>query len=162
MMKNLLLTALVVAALSLVGCKSSTTVSDEYASVQKFEVVCLGSNHDGTQTLRSWGKGSSKSDAIENAKRNAVETVIFKGINSGGDCDKRPLVNQANARELYEDYFNAFFKKGGAYAKYVKLDEKRTSRINASGTSQEAWGVVLTVDRAALKKRLADDNLIDL
>ena len=86
---------------------------------------------------------------------------MFKGVTAGsGDCNKRPLINQPNARERYEDYFNAFFRSGGAYNKYVYLDEKRTSRIKSSSSAMESWSVVVTVDRSALRKRLIDDNVI--
>lgn len=145
--------------LSATACKTSTTIANEYATYG-FETQCLGVDPDGSQTLRTWGKGKNKSEAIEQAKRNAIEAVIFKGITSGGDCNKRPLVNEVNAREKYEDYFNAFFQKGGAYNRYITLNEKRTSRIKSSNSTMESWSVVVTVNRSALRKRLIDDNLI--
>lgn len=142
------------------GCKTNTVINDEYA-FQQFEVTCLGVDPGGYQMLRSWGQGRSKADAIEQAKRRAVETVIFEGINSGtSECNKRPIVNQANARERYEEYFNAFFREGGAYNKYVTLNETRTSRIKAKNTTLESWSVVVLVNRTALRNRLADDNVI--
>lgn len=148
------------AVLMLSGCKTPTEISSEYASYG-FETECLGLDPDGSQTLRTWGNGISKSKAIEQARRNAVETVIFKGITAGtGDCSKRPLVNEANARERYEDYFNSFFRADGAFNRYVTLEEKRTSRIKSKNTSQEAWSVVVKVDRSALRQRLISDNVI--
>lgn len=150
----------VAAVCALISCKTPTTISGEYAGYN-FGVECVSVNSDGTQTLRSWGNGKDKSAAIEQAKRNAVETVMLKGITAGsGNCNKRPLVNEVNAREKYEDYFNAFFGDGGAYNKYVSLNEKRTSRIKSTNSTVEAWSVVVTVDRSALRKRLIDDNVI--
>lgn len=147
----------VVALAAMVGCKTPTTVSNEYATYS-FETTCLGVDPDGSQTLRTWGNGRNKSLAIEQAKRNAIETVIFKGITAGsGDCNKRPIINEANARERYEDYFNAFFAEGGAFNRYVTLDEKRLSRIKSKSSTMEAWSVVVKVDRTALRKRLEDD-----
>lgn len=152
--------AIAIMVLALAGCKTPTDTSstDAYAS---FETECLGVDLDGTQTLRAWGKGNNRAEAIEQAKRNAVRDVILKGINGSGNCNKRPLVNEVNAAEKYEDYFNAFFKSGGAYNKYVTLDEKRTSRIRAKSSTIEQYGVVVTVDRAKLRQRLIDDNVID-
>lgn len=159
-MKSILkFAAVAIVAITMTGCKTPTSISGEYAS-SKFEISCLGVDPDGGQTLRAWGNGINKSRAIEQAKRNAVEAVMFKGIQGSGNCNKRPLINEVNARERYEEYFNTFFTEGGAYEKYVTLDEKRTSRIKSSGASMEAWGVVVTVDRTALKNRLMDDNVI--
>lgn len=160
-MKNFKSFLLVVGtAVMLWSCKTPTNVSSEYANYG-FEIECLGLDPDGSQTIRTWGSGINKSKAIEQAKRNAVEAVIFKGITAGtGDCNKRPLVNEANARERYEDYFNRFFAQGGAYNRYVRLEEKRTSRIKSKNSSMEAWSVVVKIDRTALRQRLENDNLI--
>ncbi len=116
---------------------------------------------DGSQTLRVFGKGKNKADAIEQAKKNAVRDILFKGINAGpGECSQRPLINEVNAQEKYAYYFNPFFKDKGSYRNYVKLDEKRLSRIKSSNSTQENWGVVVTVDRTALQQQLIDDNII--
>lgn len=163
-MKHTVSIYLIACAIALIAsvnsCKTPTQIENEYATYG-FETECLGVDPNGLQTLRTWGKGKNKSDAIEQAKRNAIDIVIFKGITAGsGDCDKRPLVNEVNAREKYEDYFNSFFANGGAFNKYVSLNEKRTSRIKSANSSYESWSVIVTVDRSALRKRLIDDNLI--
>lgn len=143
------------------SCRSTTNVSNEYAFVT-FETECLGVELDGSQTLRAWGKGKNKADAIEQACKNAVRDVIFNGISSGsGECNKRPMITEVNAQEKYEYYFNIFFKDGGAYKKYVSHeDEKRSSRIRAKHSTQENYGVVVRVKRAELRQRLINDNIL--
>lgn len=142
------------------SCKTPTIISSDY-SYANFQSECLGVELDGSQTLRVFGKGRDKADAIEQAKKNAVRDVLFKGINAGsGECSQRPLVTEVNAQERYSNYFNPFFKDKGAYQKFVKLDEKRLSRIKSSNNTQENWGVVVTVDRAGLQQQLVNDNII--
>lgn len=125
-------------------------------------IQCMGVEGDGSQTLRSWGNGKNKADAIEQAKKNAVYEVIFKGIVAGGgECDKRPLINTPNAREKYEEYFDRFFSDGGEYRNFVtNEDENRTSRIKANGGSQQAWSVIVRVKRAELRKQLIADGIL--
>lgn len=53
-----------------------TTTSAYY----EYEVECLGVELDGSQTLRIWGVGRNKKDAVEQAKKNAVRIVLFKGM----------------------------------------------------------------------------------
>ncbi len=159
---NKLLTAIAIGAtLTVSSCRTNTTISNEYAFVS-FETECLGVEADGSQTLRAWGKGKNKADAIEQAKKNAVKDVIFKGIKSNSDeCNKKPLIFEVNAEEKYETYFNSFFRDGGEYSKYVTSeDENRTSRINAKHSTQESYGIVVRVKRAELRQRLIDDNII--
>lgn len=157
---NRLYIALLFCIMLLPACKT-TKISSEYAFVS-FETECLGVEHDGSQTLRAWGKGNDKEDAIEQACKNAVRDVIFKGITSGsGECNKRPLINEVNAQEKYETYFNNFFKDGGEYCNYVSNeDEKRTSKVKAKNTTQYNYGVVVRVKRAELQERLIKDNIL--
>ena len=39
-------------------------------------------------------------------------------------------------------------------------DEKRTSRLKSTNSAIESWGIVVRVDRAALRQRLIDDGII--
>lgn len=164
MKTNTLFTACLISiALAVTSCSTSKTtdISSEYAFAT-FETECLGVELDGSQTLRAWGKGKNKADAIEQAKKNAVRDVLFKGINAGsGECNKRPLILEVNAQEKYEYYFNAFFRDGGEYKKYVSSeDENKTSKVRAKHSTQENYGVVVRVKCAELRQRLIDDNII--
>ncbi|MDE5773116.1 MAG: hypothetical protein K2H86_01490 [Muribaculaceae bacterium] len=157
---KLLLSAIL--CMAMVGCKTPTKVENVYARVN-FEVECLGVDHDGSQTLRSFGKGKNKAQAMETARKNAVRAVLFKGITAGtSECNTRPIINVVNAEEKNEGYFNRFFSDGGAFEQYTSLiDEKRTSRIKSSDKALENWGIVVRVDRAGLKERMIKDGIIN-
>ena len=54
------------------------------------EPECLGVELDGSVTLRSWGTGRNRIDAVDQAKKNAVYHVLFKGIRKGNpECSPR-------------------------------------------------------------------------
>lgn len=133
----------------------------------EYEVECLGVELDGSQTLRAWGVGRNKSDAVEQAKKNAVRAVLFKGIRRGlAGCNTKPLIFEVNAEEKYEDYFNVFFLDGGEYSNYVSMkDEKRVSLFKKDKEKEKSkhfvkYGVTVRVLRADLKKRLEGDNVL--
>ena len=155
------LTGTALALLSLAGCKTPQVIDSTYAG-STFTIECMGTDLDGSQTLRSWGTGKNKAQAMENAKKNAVRAVLFEGINAGtGDCNRKPLIFEVNAEEKYEQYFNRFFADGGAYKAFTSMtDEKRTSRLKSTNSAIESWGIVVRVDRAALRQRLIDDGII--
>lgn len=131
-------------------------------SFHERQVECLGVELDGSQTLRSTGTGNTKSDAVEQAKKNAVWAVLFDGIRQGKPgCDMRPLINEANANEKYEDYFNIFFADGGEYKKYVSMeDEKRRSKEKSKNKYYKNYTITVRVLRNKLKTRLKEDNII--
>lgn len=140
-----------------------------YADAQKQTVYartsvrCLGVELDGSQTLRVQGYGRNRSDAKEQAMKNAVWAVIFDGIRDGVEgCNLRPLVTEVNAKERYEDYFNIFFMDNGEYKKYVSLrDTRRMSRGRAKDKVGYSYDLTVRVLRAELKARLKADNVID-
>ena len=101
MYKNLFL---IIAACSFIGTADAQA---QIATYQKQSIECLGVEGDGSQTLRVTGTGRNKADAVEQAKKDAVMAIIFTGIRGGlNGCDTRPLINELNARDKYEEYFN--------------------------------------------------------
>ncbi|MBQ6747580.1 MAG: hypothetical protein IJR07_11140 [Bacteroidaceae bacterium] len=159
--RYLMLTHLLMLLSHTLWAQTSTSAYYEY------EVECLGVELDGSQTLRAWGVGRNKSDAVEQAKKNAVRAVLFKGIRRGlAGCNTKPLIFEVNAEEKYEDYFNVFFLDGGEYSNYVSMkDEKRVSLFKKDKEKEKSkhfvkYGVTVRVLRADLKKRLEGDNVL--
>ncbi len=147
-------------AISFSSCRKNIDVAEQYAYVP-FSTECISVPGDGTEILRVWGQGKDKSEAIDMAMRNAVNDVLFKGVSAGaGQCDKRPVMLEVNARERYTYYFDPFFAKKGAYTKFVTLHENRTSRIKAQSTTLQAYGVVVSVNRSALRQQLITDGIL--
>lgn len=161
MKKSVVLFLGAVALLSVAtGCSKKAMPVTQSAAHSSFVPTCLGVELDGSQTLRSWGKGNSKADAVEQAKKNAVYAVLFTGI-SGGECNTTPLVPEVNARERYSAYFNPFFKDGGEYKKYVKEENAgKATRLEAKGSSISNYGIIVVVDREKLRNQLEKDGIL--
>lgn len=151
------LATMIVALLSFVSADAQKApVTDRYV------VNCLGTELDGSQTLRVLGYGRNRADAKEQAMKNAVYAVIFNGVKDGVEgCNMRPLVTEVNARERYEDYFNIFFMDGGEYTKYVSLADTK-KRSGGRSKDKVGYDYVLTIRvlRSQLKARLKEDNVI--
>lgn len=143
----------------LAGCKSKEVTT---AAFHNYTTECIGKSMDGTQTLRVWASGRNKADAIEQAKKKAVYDVVFAGIQAGsGECNAYPVIDEANARKKYEDYFDLFFADGGAYTKYVSMANQRTSAMQRHyGDGTQTFGIIVTVNRSALRQRFEHDNII--
>lgn len=133
-----------------------------FASTQGLNVECLGVEHDGSQTLRTQGYGRNKSDATEQARKNAVMAVIFTGVRGGkAGCDTRPLIYETNAREKYAKYFDIFFQDNGEYLKYTStVDKKRGSTVKKKGKMEKGYTLTIRVMRNELKERLQSDGII--
>ena len=152
---------LVVIMLSITFCSMNLFAQrgrkNNVAAFYNYEVQCMGTGMDGTQLIKVWGYGEKPNDAIEQAKKNAVHAVIFKGITAGaGGCMVRPLVTAPGAEQQFEDYFNAFFSERGNYLNFVNLssDGSIDPRDRLKVGKQFKVGVIVSVSHAQLRKEL--------
>jgi hypothetical protein len=149
--------ALFALVLMMAACAKKTN-----AVYYTYKTQCMSVELDGSQTLMSWGNGKDKADAVEQAKKNAVNDVLFNGILEGkSECQLKPLVPEVNARDKYDDYFNKFFADGGPYTAYMNLlDEKSHSREKKAGKQSCTYSATVRVLRPQLKERLIADGIL--
>lgn len=123
----------------------------------------LSANYDGSYVIRVHVRARNAAIAFTDAQRKAVQEVIFDGVKAGnsGISDLKPLCFDMNAREKYEDYFNAFFADDGDWTKYASLKDKRTgtTRYERDGRQMEET-VTVSVNRSGLQRRLIADGII--
>jgi len=157
-MKKLSIIIAVIASMILVGCGTKRSQA-YYAAPSQL----LSTNYDGTFVIRVQVRSRNAAIARTDAKRKAVEEVIFDGIKAAnsGVSDLKPLTFDMNAREKHEDYFRVFFQDDGPWQKYTSLQDKRlgSSRYERDGR-QMIRTITVSVDRAALRDRLVADGII--
>jgi hypothetical protein len=143
------------------SCNPQKNISGNY----QFKTECLRTEGDGSQVVKAFGRGRNIFDAIEQAKKNALNDIIFAGINSPRtDCNQRPVLPEANAKQNNESYFFRFFSSDGEYSKFVSpsktkiKDRLLPERYKAE--NEVVYAVVLKVDREALRSKFIFDKLI--
>ena len=124
------------------------------SSYYDFETECLQDKLDGSYIFYTWGKGSDKSEAINQAKKNAINDLLFKGINKG--CQLNPLIIEINGGVKYKSYVNSFFQKD--FNDFITI-EKSPKKLFKS-EQQTTYGVKVCIKTDALKKKLIKDNII--
>lgn len=146
-------------AIALVG--SSCSVKNRpIGSFYSYETECMGTSFAGSETVMTWGSGTTKQDAIEQAKKNALHTIIFDGIRKGkSGCSTSPLITVVNAEKKYASYFNNFFTDGN-YNEFITVESK-SSEIKKEKNDQEIkYGIIVSVNTAALRQKFINDNII--
>ena len=148
---------IIIAILLLAACAKKTN-----AVYYTYKTQCMSVELDGSQTVKAYGNGKDKEDAIEQARKNAVRDIIFEGIREGKpECQMKPLITEVNARDKYDDYFNKFFTDGGLYKEFTTLeDEKSKSREKKVGNQSDTYSVTVRILRPALKQRLISDGIL--
>ena len=163
--KNMKQGAFFTLLLSVLFISCSNNPQKKIAGNYTLKTECLGVELDGSQTLKTWGNGRYRKDAVDQAKKNAVRDVLFNGIYEGKqDCEKRPLVLEVNAQQKYETYFNTFFADGGEYKNYVSSKderiEKQIFRERKGAVNSSTYGIIIRVLRPQLKQKLIADGII--
>jgi hypothetical protein len=160
-MKKIFISTILSMTLLFTSCSPSVKLSGNYPH----EIECLGSELDGSVTLKTWGKGKNRIDALEQARKAAVNAIIFTGLRNGNtECDSRPLLNMPNIRDTNSDYFNSFFKDGGEYKKFVSNKDESLGKVERleARDGEVAYGIVVRVLRSELKKQLILDKILNI
>ncbi len=160
--KIVLIGAYTLSLLFILGCNPQRHLAGRYT----YQTECIGIELDGSQTIKAWGDGRNRADAIEQAYKNAIRDVLFNGINYGkSDCNVKPVISEVNAMEKYQDYFNKFFADGGPYKAFVsEKDESRyhieVIKERKEAGSQEKYGIIVRVLRPELISKMKADGIL--
>ncbi len=124
------------------------------ASYYDYQNECLEDKLDGSYIVQGWGKGSTKKEAIDQAKRNVLNDILLNGISKG--CKLLPLIIELNAETKYKEYIYSFFNSD--YKKFIEIE--KSSKTLKKSIKQTTYGVKLKVNRQSLRKKLIQDNIL--
>ena len=149
-------------ALIAISCKSKIETISGYFD---YETECVSVNKIGVQTVKAWGIGMTEQEAILNARRRAVDDILFKGITGGNSaCNMRPIISNPNTRINKEHYFNSFYAPHGAFENYAGLPDenwlRRKLKVNKKSDGKHAYEIIIEVNTQGLKEHLKKDNII--
>ncbi|RYU91467.1 hypothetical protein EWM62_05880 [Mucilaginibacter terrigena] len=129
----------------------------------RYELEVAGTGVQGTYLLKVWSYSKKPNVAIEQAKKNAVHGIIFKGFaGDQGILGKPPLTTNSNLEQEKDEWFKAFFADGGKYQKFVSLasDGAVAAEDRMKVGKQYKIGVLVSVNVALLRKDLEDAGII--
>ena len=154
---NIILILLSFLTLPYISMAQSKKKADKETAEWRYEIEASGNGTQGTYQIKVWSYSKNPETAIEQAKKNAVHGIVFKGFpdNAMGDGQK-PLAQNPNLEQEKEDFFKTFFQDGGKYQKFVSLTNNGAigpgDRIKIG--KEYKIGVVVSVNSAELRKDL--------
>jgi hypothetical protein len=129
----------------------------------RYEIEVVQTGVQGTYLLKVWSYSKKPNVAIEQAKKNAVHGVIFKGFAGTQSIPgQRSLTSNVNLEEEKADFFKPFFADAGKYMKFVSMsnDGAVAAEDRMKVGKQYKVGVILSVNVSALRKDLEDAGII--
>lgn len=128
-----------------------------------YEMEAAGVGTQGTYLIKVWSYSKKPTVAIEQAKKNAVHGIIFKGfMGIQGVPGQKPLTNNPNLEMEQEQFFKNFFADGGKYMKFVNVtnDGSIAAEDRLKVGKEYKIGVIVSVNAAGLRKDLEDAGIL--
>ncbi|OFY22565.1 MAG: hypothetical protein A2W98_09415 [Bacteroidetes bacterium GWF2_33_38] len=148
---------------SLVTFAQAGKKADKDTEAWRYEVECVSTGAAGTYLIKVWSYSKKPNVAIEQAKKNAVHGIIFKGFSgAGAGCTQKPLANSPALEEEKADFFTEFFTDGGKYMKFVSVTNDgaiQAGDVVKIGKEYKV-GVVVSVLKDNLRKDLESAGII--
>lgn len=134
----------------------------ETATIEwRYELECVGIGVQSSYLVKVWSYSKNAKVAVEQAKKNAVHGIVFKGFaGSGQKCpSQKALAPQVGVEEQQKEYFSKFFKDGGDYMKYVSVSGDAVPDVVKVGKEYKI-GIVVSVLKDPLRKDLEAAGVI--
>ena len=144
--------------------KKAKRQADEATMAWNYEIEQVGTGKSGSVIVKVWSISKKPEVAAEQAKKNAIHGMIFKGAPGIENRvpAKQPLMKDANGYEENKAFFDQFLADGGAYMRFVTLttngalDAGDILKINKKDYKV---GVQVTVSYDELRKYLEQNRV---
>lgn len=137
---------------------SSKSKADKDTKKWRYEIECAGTGTAGTYLVKVWSYSKKQATATNQAVKNAVHGVIFKGVAGGSGCaSQRPLATNLSVEYDRADFFDRFFADGGDFQKYGSTTG--VPEVMKVGKEYKV-GVVVSVYKDNLRKALEGAGVI--
>lgn len=166
-MKNILnkisLLFLIIIGCTFVVNAQAKKKADKDTEAWRYEIEVVQTGTQGTYLVKVWSYSKKPDVAIEQAKKNAVHGIIFKGFTGTSSVPgQKPLTSNVNLEDEKADFFKPFFADGGKYMKFVSIsnDAAVAAEDRMKIGKEYKVGVVLSVNVSALRKDLEEAGII--
>jgi hypothetical protein len=141
----------------LIGFASYAQKKEDKRTMEwRYEIDCAGIGKEGYFLVKIFTYSNKKNLPMEQAKKNAVHGILFKGFSGGanGCYSQSPICTNTNIEYEKKEFFDTFFADGGKYMKYVT--ESSDGNINPNDRmkvgKEYKTGIIVAVNKDLLRK----------
>ena len=141
--------------------KKAKKNADKETLFFRYEIECMGVGTAGTYLVKVWSYSKKPEVALEQAKKNAIHGIIFKGFGASNACRQaqKPMATSPTLEHEQAGFFKTFFKNGGDYMKYVATSEPNSRDVLKIGKEYKV-GVVVSIFKDNLRKDLETAGIL--
>lgn len=129
---------------------------------QTYRAALVSQNEKDEVTLDIWDTKAGKRYKLEEARKNAVASVIRNNLGSDGrNPALLPLANTPQAQHEFENYQKQFFAKNGEYGRYIITTDFPNATLPEVAGPKE-WKVYrVCVARNELRRHLEEIGVLE-
>jgi len=161
-MNKIIQSGIIILSVMLVSCSASRT-AERYTQQWRYEIEPVSIGTKGSYLIKVWSYSRNQAVAAEQAKKNAVHGVVFRGFTGmNGVSAKPPLATSPNLENEKKEFFDPFFANGGRYMKYVSItnDGSIGAKDRLKVGKEYKIGLIVSVAVDELRKDLEDAGMI--
>ncbi|MBR6508586.1 MAG: hypothetical protein IKT19_03575, partial [Paludibacteraceae bacterium] len=156
---------LLAVVLCIFGASAQQKKADKQTAQWRYEIQpVVGEAAQGTALVRIWTYSKSNKVAISQAAKNAVHAIMFKGYPASNDgtriVGREPLIADPAIEEKKAEYFEDFFKEGGAYQRYVSFVNNGVPDQILKVNKEYKIGITVVIMIDQLRERLEQDGIL--
>ncbi|MBL0308819.1 MAG: hypothetical protein IPP77_03800 [Bacteroidetes bacterium] len=129
-------------------------------SKRSYQTECVSLATEGYVTLKIWDIQKGNSYQQEQARKDAIDALLFSGIAGNNGCTtQKPILSSATEIEQFQKIEKDFFSKNGVWANYTR--ESNTETTVPSSIGDKNWKVYrVSVAKNLLRKYLEEGKII--
>lgn len=156
---------LLAVALCIFGASAQQKKADKQTAQWRYEIQpVIGEAAQGSALVRVWTYSKSNKVAVSQAAKNAVHGIMFMGYPASNDgtriVGREPIIADPAIEEANAEYFEQFFKEGGAYQRYVSFVNNGVPDQILKVNKEYKIGITVVVLVDQLRERLEADGII--
>lgn len=126
-----------------------------------YQTECVSIETDGYVTVKIWDTKKGARYKPEQARKDAVNAILFSGIAGGNGCSTQPpILNKAEEQEKFKSIEKSFFARKGKWSMYTRSSATETTLPANLGVKN--WKVYqVSVSKNELRKYLEEQKIIN-
>jgi hypothetical protein len=128
---------------------------------RNYQTECISIETDGYVTIKIWDTKKGARYKPEQARKDAVNALLFSGIAGENGCSTQPpIINKAEEQEKFERIEEVFFARKGKWSIYTRSSATETTLPAKLGLKN--WKVYqVSVSKNELRKFLEEQKIIN-
>ena len=127
---------------------------------RNYQTECVTIDTEGYLTIKIWDTKKGAKYKSEQARKDAIDAILFSGISGGNGCTTQPpILNKTEELENFKTIEKSFFAKKGKWSMFTR--SSATESTLPANLGIKNWKVYqVSISKNELRKYLEEQKII--